>query len=104
MDIDALAQGIALLGSAADTLKKIIGMLPDNREKVEAEADLIRAERELQTAQAQIADELGYELCRNHFPPAIMLSADDEIWECSECDNRKDKSNPPLARARFRSV
>jgi hypothetical protein len=90
MDIGALTQGITLLGSAVDTIKKVIDTLPDNPRKEEAEVALEKAEDKFKTAQARIADELGYELCRQHFPPEVMLSADNKYWTCPECGNDRE--------------
>jgi len=98
MDIDALAKGVSLFSSALTALKQAIDLLPDSSKKVDATAALERAEREFKLAEAEVAKKLGYEVCRKHFPPEIMLSENDEDWECPKCGNRKD------ARARSFSV
>ena len=89
MDIDSLAKGIGLFGSALTTIKQIIALLAENSKKADVIAYLERAEREFKIAESQIATSLGYEICRQHFPPIIMLSKDDENWECPECHNTK---------------
>jgi hypothetical protein len=89
MDIDSLAKGVGLFSSALATLKQIISLLPDNSKKAEAIAYLERAEREFKIAESEFATGLGYEICRQHFPPVIMLSKDDKNWDCPECHNTK---------------
>lgn len=89
MDIDTLGKGIGLFSSALAVLKQAIAMLPDNSKKDDAIAYLEKAEREFTLAESKIATELGYEICRKHFPPVVMLSEDDENWECPECHNVK---------------
>jgi hypothetical protein len=90
MDIDALAKGVALFGSALSALKQAKDLLPDSPQKAEATTALEQAERQLKIAEAETASALDYELCRKHFPPEIMLSEDDRIWTCPECGNKKD--------------
>lgn len=96
MDIDALAKGIGVFGSALAALKQAVDLLPDSSTKEDAAAALRKAEREFKLAEAEVADKLGYEICRKHFPPEIMLSEDDMVWVCPECGNTKD--NTPRVR------
>ncbi len=89
MDFDSFAKGIGLFSSALATLKQITNLLPDNSNKDDLIAKLERAEREFKIAESESATSLGYEICRQHFPPVIMLSKDDKNWECPECHNTK---------------
>ncbi len=89
MDIDSFAKGIGLFSSALATIKQITNLLPDTSNKADLIAKLERAEREFKIAESESAANLGYEICRNHFPPVVMLSKDDKNWECSECHNTK---------------
>ena len=89
MDIDALAKGVGLFSSALTALKQAIDLLPDGSKKTDAAAALERAEREFKIAEAETAKKLGYEVCRKHFPPEIMLSENDNDWECQKCGNKK---------------
>ncbi len=91
MDIDALSKGIGLFGTALSALKQAISLLPDSSKKADAEAAYEQACRELKITEAEIANKLKYEICRMHFPPEIMLSKDDQIWNCPNCNNKKDK-------------
>jgi hypothetical protein len=89
MDFDSFAKGIGLFSSALATLKQITNLLPDNSNKDDLIAKLERAELEFKIAESESATSLGYEICRQHFPPVIMLSKDDKIWKCPECHNSK---------------
>ena len=91
LEIDALAKGIGLFRTALAALKQAIDLMPDSTQKADAAAALERAQREFKIAEAETAQKMGYEICRKHFPPEIMLSEDDTVWECSECGNKKDK-------------
>jgi hypothetical protein len=88
MDVDALGKGIGLFTSALVALKQAIELLPDTPKKADAAAALQRAEREFKIAEAQAARKLGFEVCRNHFPPEIMLSPDNQNWKCPTCGNQ----------------
>ncbi len=98
MDMDTLSKGIGLFSTALTALKQAISLLPDNAGKADVQAAYEQACRELKITEAEIANNLKYEICRAHFPPEIMLSKDDKIWVCPSCDNKKDKrviSNKP---------
>jgi hypothetical protein len=89
MDIEAFGKGIGLVGSTLKLLKQAVDLLPNNSKKADAIEILEKAERELKIAESESAAGLGYEICRAHFPPSIMLSKDDKNWECPECHNTK---------------
>jgi len=89
MDIDALAKGIGLFGSAVTTAKQLVDLLPDGSKKDEAAATLERAEREFKIAEAEAARKLNYEICHDHFPPEIMLSKDDMSGNVPNVETRK---------------
>jgi len=95
MEIDALAKGVGLFASALNALKQTLALLPDSSKKADAAAALERAEREFKIAEAAVASKLKYEICRNHFPPVVMLSKNDLIWECPECKNTKNNTPAP---------
>jgi hypothetical protein len=92
MEIDTLAKGVGLFSSALAAIKQALDFLPDSSKKADAAAAIEKAEREFKLAEATAASKLGYEVCRKHFPPEIMLSEDDMIWECPMCKNKKDNS------------
>jgi len=89
MDISALKEGLSLIASAIGLLKQAKDLLPDSPTKTEAAETLEHAERQLKLAEVQTMQSLGYELCRNHPIPEIMLSKDDANWDCPKCENHK---------------
>jgi hypothetical protein len=90
MDVHALSNGISLISAAVSTIKQVLDLIPESQKKTDAQAALAQAERELKIAEATVAKDLGYEICRNHFPPEIMLSPDGGKWECPNCHNKRD--------------
>jgi hypothetical protein len=91
IDIETVKQTLGTIGIAISTLKQAKDLLPDGTKKTEISNTLEQAERQLKIAESQIAQNLGYELCKKYFPPEIMLSIDDKIWICPACENKKDK-------------
>ena len=92
IDIAALGQAVVMLKTAIDAVKGVTRKLPEGDQKTEVETSLAQAERQLKLAEVQIASSLKYELCRNHFPPEIMLSPDGVKWKCHECGYEKDNT------------
>lgn len=92
MDIESIKQGLAAIGMALTTLKQAKDLLPENTKKQEISNAIADAERQLKIAESQTAQALGYVLCKDHFPPEIMLSKDDRIWKCPKCGNEKSKN------------
>jgi hypothetical protein len=85
MDLASITAGVAAAKSGFDTLrvalglvKDVQGVLPAGEKKDAVGASLAEAEKQLRTAEAQIAQGLGYPLCRCAFPPTPML----EVGEC----------------------
>jgi hypothetical protein len=96
-NIGMLKEGLTSLGLAVGLYKQIKDSLPAGSKKDEADEALQKAERQLKLAESEIAQVLKYELCRNHFPPTIMLSPDNTNWNCPQCGNEK---HPPRPRRR----
>lgn len=96
-DLGMLKEGLTSLGIAVGIYGQIKDSLPEGSKKNEIEEALQKAERQLKLAESQVAQGLKFELCRNHFPPMIMLSPDDKNWKCPECGNEK---HPPSGTAR----
>jgi len=92
MDINSLATGIGLFSSTISAVRQAIELLPDSSKKQAAAEALEKAEHEFKIAEAQSAYDLGYLICKKHFPPEIILSADDINWECPKCGNKKNNS------------
>jgi hypothetical protein len=96
MDFGMLQQGITAATAALSFIKQAKELLPKGPKKDQVDEALQSAERQLRLAESQIAQGLEHELCRNHFPPAIMLSPDDRNWKCPECTNEKHPPHRPL--------
>lgn len=89
IDIESIKQAISAFGTALTVLKQAKDLLPDNSKKKELSSAIESVERELKLAESKTAHALGYELCRNHFPPEIMLSDNDANWNCPICNSQK---------------
>lgn len=92
VDIESVKQVLGTLSGVLGILKQAKELLPENSNKKEIIEALDRAERQLRVAESQAAQGLGYELCRNHFPPEIMLSSDNMHWKCPVCGTERDTS------------
>jgi hypothetical protein len=89
IDVEAIKTGLTIFASALSSLKQIKDLLPEGSQKKEVIESLEKAEQQLKLAEVQTLHGLGYELCRNHIPPEIMLSIDDVNWKCPKCGNQK---------------
>ncbi len=89
IDVELIKQAISAFGTALTVLKQAKDLLPDNSKKKELSSAIESVERELKLVESKTAHALGYELCRKHFPPEIMLSNDDQNWRCPMCGNDK---------------
>lgn len=86
MDIGDMSSVIALLRQALGAFKDAQSALPDSQEAKGALRKIEDAEEKLKTAEAQAAQELGYHLCRAHWPPEIKLQGRDGTFRCPKCD------------------
>lgn len=89
MDIPTIVGALTILKNANETIKQAKDMLPESPKKVEVNDALAQAERQLKMAEAETLKTLGYELCRNHIPPEVMLSPDNVNWTCPKCNNKR---------------
>lgn len=94
MEIDpqAVKSGFDAFKAVLDTFKSIKEMYNADPAKHEAATIAVTAaEKELKFAEARLAQALGYELCRAHFPPIPMLKnridpqSVETIYRCPEC-------------------
>ena len=94
MDIATITAGIQGMTNAIGLLKSAKDMLPNGAEKKTAEAAIQQAEQGFQAAQAQIAQSLGYQICKCTWPPQIMLTneGDRNIHKCPKCGIKVDTS------------
>jgi hypothetical protein len=80
MDLAQITTTLGLFKTGFDTLrtamglvKDVQGVLPEGEKKDVVSRTLDEADKQLVLAEAQIAQALGYPLCRCQFPPIPML-------------------------------
>ena len=100
VDLNSLSTGLSSLSSVISSVKTLAGML-SNKQKEDITRQLNRIEEQFQMSKTQIAQALGYELCRCTFPPQIMLYAGDtdygERSRCPKCGREVSPDDmPPL--------
>jgi hypothetical protein len=90
MDLQSLQSGLGLLRGALDSIKALNDLLPKSSKRNEVELKLQEAERQVALSESQIAQSLGYKLCKCTFPPQIMLSGgvlhEQENFVCPKCN------------------
>src|SRR5579863_7193707 len=88
MGFDAAEVGgwITAANSVMDLFKASAALLPKSAAKDNLRLKIAEADAALKRADARLAGELGYKLCRCTFPPQIMLS-DREV--CPVCGHRE---------------
>ena len=89
MDLETIKQALSALATTIGILKQAKDLLPENDKKKEVGGAIENAERQLKIAESQVAETMGYELCRAHFPPGIMVSSNGLSWKCQDCGNTK---------------
>jgi hypothetical protein len=92
---DALKLGLGLFRDAIGLARDVQSSLPEGEKKKAITESLARADVSSRTAEAQIAQSFGYNLCKCTFPPQIMLSVgirfekssgmDLEHFQCASC-------------------
>lgn len=104
MDIDmatayeTIKNGLSLFRDAISVAKGAKDLLPTGSDKETVEKSLEAAERASKLAETQIAQALGYHLCKCTFPPQVMLSkgykGSQEHFQCPSC--KKTWPPPPI--------
>jgi len=92
--LQALSTTFTLLKKASKVLREWTGKLPDTPTKEAATKDLKQAEETMEIAKAQVAETLGYFLCRKHFPPEIMLKIREGVYSCQTCGDTIGDMSP----------
>lgn len=87
MDLEALKHGLNIIAVALGLLKQAKDLLPDGKDKEEISGSIEHAEKQMKTAEIQIAQSMGHKICRNHWPSGIMISSDNKNWKCPVCGN-----------------
>jgi hypothetical protein len=80
-DAVTVVAGISAVKTTFDAFRAVIGLLkdtkdllPNDEKRAAITAALETAETTSKVAEAEVAKTLGYELCRAHFPPVVMLA------------------------------
>lgn len=91
-NLQLLKSGFDLVRSALGVAKDIKGLSGSPTEAAAAENKITEAERALALGEAQIAQALGYTLCKCTFPPQVMLRDhfearyQEEVFRCQRCE------------------
>lgn len=92
--LQALSTAFTLYEKASKVLREWTGKLPDTPTKEAATKDLKQAEEAMEIAKVQVAESLGYFLCRKHFPPGIMLKIREGVFSCQKCGDTSGNPSP----------
>lgn len=100
MDILALKSALDLVRKVIEIFKQTKELLPNGTKKDTVKITLDEAETAFKLAESNIAQELGYQLCRCTWPPQIMLSIEREEYgekfQCPKCKSILSSEMPPL--------
>jgi DNA repair exonuclease SbcCD ATPase subunit len=108
VNFESFKQALNLFTMALNAAKQLKELLPKSSKTEAIETALQQAEHQFKLAASQTASSLGYELCRGHWPPEIMVSRDNRQWKCPTCGNELNTGaasvtpdEPPGERATF---
>lgn len=85
MNIQAIKEALASIAQSIDVLRSMQAKLPTGKKQTEAAKLLTEAEGKLKEAEARIAHELGFPVCKRCWPPEIMVRRDDGEFVCRNC-------------------
>jgi hypothetical protein len=98
MDLASITEMFGLFRSALGAVRDVKDLLPAHQQKP-IEETLKKAELVASTAEAKLAVELGYQLCRCTWPPQVMVRTNagrmlgsgksayrNETWQCAACE------------------
>jgi|CXWL01.1.fsa_nt_gi hypothetical protein len=91
--LQALSTALTIYEKASKVIREWIGKMPDTPTKEAATKDLKQAEEAMEIAKVQVAESLGYLLCRKHFPPGIMLKVREGVFSCQKCGDTVGQNN-----------
>jgi len=102
--MESVKTGLSLFSEAIGLAKKTNDLLPSSDDKENITKALHEADKASKLAEAQVAQALGYNLCKCTFPPQIMLSLGykkldynhQEEFKCPSCQKSSIK---PLSKA-----
>ena len=101
--MESVKMGLSLFGHAIGLVKQTKDLLPESQDKEAIGKSLEEADKAVKMAEAQIAQALGYHLCKCTFPPQIMLSkgykevnySQQEEFVCPLCNKSSIPPPPP---------
>jgi hypothetical protein len=85
MNILAIKEGLTITGSVIGILRSVKNTLPSGKKKDEAERLLVDAEEKMKEAEAQLATELSFPICKRCWPPEIMTLNNEGEFICRHC-------------------
>ena len=91
IDLDGIKTAFDLIRQSIGLVKDTNELTQDDEKKAVVVQSLESASTAASTAEAQIAQSLGYNLCQCTFPPQIMLSQGrypgrvEEFFKCPKC-------------------
>lgn len=89
MNIGEIISGIELMRKSLALMRDLVNSISKKPDKEQAENVLREAEHAFQLAEAKVAGELKYQLCKCTWPPQIMLSKGfrdySEVFKCPRC-------------------
>lgn len=85
MNIHALNQGLSIAGKALDELEAARQKLSSGSKKTEIGRLINDARERLKEAEARIAHELEFPICKRCWPPEIMVHDQEGRYVCRKC-------------------
>ena len=95
MDMD-IASAFVMVKEALGLAKAAKDLLPDSPQREASDLAFDKASRAVELAEAQIAEQLGFDLCKCSFPPAISLRQPDGTHRCPKCGRNTDEDHEPV--------
>ncbi len=86
MNIQAIKEGLTIAESVIGILNSVKDTLPSGKKRDEAERLLVDAEQKMKEAEARLAPELGFPICKRCWPPEIMTLNNEGEFICRHCE------------------
>jgi hypothetical protein len=108
MELNDIGGIIGTVRSVVGLAREVFDSLPSGEKKKALKDSIESAERKMQEYNAEIAVKLGYQLCRSHFPPVIILEDVKKhfLFHCPDCGKEVNTApasvgSEPVARSRW---
>jgi hypothetical protein len=98
MNIEEMKEGLTITGNVIGILKTVTDTLPSGEKRDEAERLLVDAEQKMKEAEARLAHELGFPICKRCWPPEIMTHNNEGEFICRNCGQLMPDSVLPVIR------